>query len=95
MWPSMQRWQCPIYNGTFESFIWSIMKNDFVGFLGSKVFNSDNSMQCLPAAEIICSKIFKHWNLIDAWSDTAFQGTVVNRTLPSWYREPGHTWNDA
>ena len=24
-WPSMQRWQCPIYNGTHKSVVWSIM----------------------------------------------------------------------
>ena len=40
-WPLMQRWQCLIYNGTLETFIWSMIWK--ICFLGLKWFNSDIS----------------------------------------------------
>ena len=31
-WPSMRRWQCPIYNGTLNSFVWSKLNIEEVLF---------------------------------------------------------------
>ena len=64
----MQRWQYPIYNSTLETLIRLKMCH-----------------YCKETAYEI--KIFKkkqkHWYLIHTWSDKAFKGTVLNRTLPS------------
>ena len=35
---SIQRWQCPIYNGTLETLIWSEMWKIIPFFLTTKVF---------------------------------------------------------
>ena len=44
-WPSKQRWQCPIPQGTLHPFwfiMWKILSSLF---LGLQLFNSNNSMR--------------------------------------------------
>ena len=48
-WPSIQRWQCLIHNGTLETFIWSIMWKIFCFFYF--MFNSENLFFCSRNAQ--------------------------------------------
>ena len=90
----MQRWQCPIHNGTPETFIWSIRW---------MILSSLEFWQCLfltipicnPAVykmrkmvEILQLKIngFENdqvWYLSHTWSEIDLKGTIVNRKLVS------------
>ena len=61
----MQRWQCPIDNGTLETV------SDLNAFVEK------------PQLKIISFQNYKHFYLMNTWSDNALKGTVVNQTLPS------------
>ena len=86
----MQRWQCPIYNGTLQTLIFKILSlhelksRYFCEF--PHCFLSARSAQVTffekPKMKINSWKEQKHAYLIYTWSDMDFKGTVVNRALP-------------
>ena len=93
-WPFMQRWKCPIYNGTPKSFVWSSIKDfhDFV--LLNCLFSFVVSLQerlwhFLPIRnnrEIISNKYVSGWKndvIFHIFDQIKVSGTVVNRALPS------------
>ena len=85
----MQRWQCPSYSGTLEPLISSKCVEDTVVFLTWKVFISGSFSIAFDKQVLVIRKSLnglkkqKQCCLIHTWSDKAFKGTVVNRTLPS------------
>ena len=83
----MQRWQCPIYNGT-EILIWSkmCMEACFFRFTGVNLvifISAQVSFAKKPLLKIISFKNYKHWYLVLTWSDKAFKGTIGMRTSSS------------
>ena len=90
----IQRWQCPTYNSTVKTLIWSKMLRitSFFSlekccfsktplFLRNK--NAEVTFPEKPQTKKNSLKKQKHGYLFHTWSDKAFKGTVVNRTLPS------------
>ena len=87
-WPSIQRWKCLIWNGNLETLkLWNIYLLKFWKLPSVFWFE-----KCLllwvtftekPQMKINSLKKQQHWYLFHTWSDKAFQGTVVNRVLPS------------
>ena len=83
-WPSMQRWQCRIHNGTPKTFIWSIMWKKLL-FLD--VLNFSNNSNTFS-----CSRNIHMYFILD---QKALKGTIVNWTLSSLSLEIALTapWN--
>ena len=90
--PSMKRWQCPIYNGTLESFGWSNMIHiSMFLFIKTVYFHlrflceSDLRISCLQEAmeKLALYESEKRQYLPHSLSDQCFKGTVVNRALLS------------
>ena len=75
----MSRWQCPVYNGTLETFVWSSM-NYILMFILLKA-------DCGFSIKVTCKGNISELNTIEKrqylphyWTDKCFKGTVVNGT---------------
>ena len=82
-WPSLERWQCPIYNGTLETLIWLKMWKISSFFWLEKCLILINSPFCRETANE--NKQFEERKLeypIHTCSNEAFESTFVNRVLP-------------
>ena len=95
-WPSMQRWQCPIHNGTLHNFkicVWSsmnlismfiILKTDYVLCF---FYNSDLDISTIGKhiginrTKHLILTLDKLRYLPHYWLDKESKGTVVNREL--------------
>ena len=82
--------KCPIHNGTFETFIWSIIFLRLCRFSRTLIVFNFHMFSCRrnvpytfvkkPQLKIIS---FFRIHLIHSWSDNAVEGTAVNRALSS------------
>jgi len=79
----MQRYQCPIYNGTLNTFI--VLKSVyFCEFLHCFLLrNAQVTFAEKPQMKRTILRKQNHEYLIHTWSDKASEGTVVNKALPS------------
>ena len=87
-----RRWQCPIHNGTLETFIWYIIWEILSFFKIWKclfviipIYFPAVEMRIVekPQLKVNSFQNCKHWYLVHTWSDKAFKGTVGNRALLS------------
>ena len=75
------------WNWTIPSFFW--LKCQFLWvspLLLLYTWNTQVSFTENSQMKINSLKKLKHWYLIHTWSDKAFKGTVVNRTIPSLHK---------